>query len=183
MIRAMISNPRFSALMKFRKANGLHWGSTIETPYRADLHYICPSIAETDFPMDCPPNLFRCGPIILDPPPVAVADPELFQWLNQAPTVYISLGTHFQYSESDVTGILGGLLSALSPEVQVLWKLSNYEEHSSTLEDIFAHHGKEKRANYRILSWIGPEPSVVLQHPNVKCFVNHGGANSFFEGC
>lgn len=150
-------------------------------PPSKDLEYICPSIEETDLPLICPANVHRCGPIVLQSASVDSADPELNRWLNNGDTVFVCLGSHFEYTESDVQGILGGLLKGLTPSVQVLWKLSGAGTWQTLLQQRLS--GVPQRERFRIVDWIGPDPSAVLQHPNVKCSVHHGGANSFFEAC
>lgn len=170
--------------IRFRKENGLEglpqWMSA------QSFQYICPSIPETDFPLVVPDGMKLCGPIVLDALKVQDVDPELFQWLNQASTVYIALGTHTISTEVHIRGILGGLLKGLSSDTQVLWKLHRSPKWEDLVAEILAQHGESrmlKDRRLRILSWVVPDPLSILQHPNVKCFVHYGGANSFFEAC
>jgi hypothetical protein len=205
MIRVFLGDPEMVSHSNFRKANGFTWPSSVEEMYRKEILYLCPSIAETDFPLVCPSNVVRCGPIVLDDSPpsvIADRDRELFEWLNGTPTVFVNLGLHDTMTErdvrlvfisthsltthgSDLSGLLGGLLDGISQDTRVLWKLPKADHWASVLDAIFASHseGASRRANFRIVSWVSIAPSVLLQHPSIKCAAHHGGANSFFEAC
>lgn len=43
-----------------------------------------------------PTNVTRAGPILIDNAPVSEQDPELAQWLKQAPTILFSPGSYFR---------------------------------------------------------------------------------------
>ncbi|KAJ7600414.1 hypothetical protein C8J56DRAFT_1156806 [Mycena floridula] len=180
MFKLMVDTTECQELIMFRKKHNLD-NHAIVSGYNEEDDYINPSLDCTDFPLTCPANFHRCGPLVLDTIPVGEADPELAQWLSKAPTIFICLGSHHQYTETDVRGILGGLLTDLPAQTQVLWKLRGSFE--SLIEEMFLKHGTKSGDRFRILDWIGPDPASVLQHPNVLCSVHHGGANSFFEAC
>ncbi|KAJ7585021.1 hypothetical protein C8J56DRAFT_140957 [Mycena floridula] len=180
MSKLMCNTTEFQEATIFRKKHNLE-NLEIVSAFDKEIDYLNSSLDCTDFPLACPPNFHRCGPLVLDTIPIEEADPELSQWLSKAPTIFICLGSNHQYTETDVRGVLGGLLTDLPAQTQVLWKLrGNFE---TLIEEMFQNHGTEAGDRFRILSWIGPDPASVLQHPNVLCSVHHGGANSFFEAC
>lgn len=183
-----LTDPEAAKYNAFRRLNGFTWPSQWQETCRAEVTYICPSVEETDLPLVCPENLKRVGPIILDDSPVNAmkeVDGELFEWLNQAPTIYVNLGTHFEYKEQDIRGLVCGLLGGTSPETQILWKLPDHQHWTSLLNELFAQYpdGVSRRHSFRISHWIAASPSLLCRHPNVLCSVHHGGANSFFEAC
>ena len=147
-------------IFKFRNDYGLEGKPPWMTPKK--FEYICPSIVETDLPCVIPPSVKLCGPIVLDSLDVEDADPALFAWLNQAPTIYVSFGTHSLASEEFIRGILGGLLIGLPSDVQVLWKLKQESRNSETVvEDLLSEHGELKMlktGRLRIVDWIVPDP-------------------------
>ncbi|KAJ7600412.1 hypothetical protein C8J56DRAFT_910200 [Mycena floridula] len=180
-ISLLFSTTEAKEMSMMRKKHNLSEYPDIVSGYTKEVDYLNPSLDCTDFPFICPANVYRCGPLVLDTIPIVEADPELAQWLSKAPTIFICLGSHHQYTETDVRGILGGLLTDLPAQTQVLWKLRGSFE--SLIEEMFLKHGTKPGDRFRILDWIGPDPASVLQHPNVLCSVHHGGANSFFEAC
>jgi hypothetical protein len=154
--------------------------------------------AEIDFPLVVPQHLTPCGPLIRPVPPVSEADPELDAWLKRGPTVFISLGTLMVMTEEEATefaralqhvlevaeGRKGGEIGQVPGKLQVLWKLKK----STTSADYGISSGTKiygilekwlKTDQVRIVDWVRPEPSAVLQAGTVVCSVNHGGANSF----
>ncbi|KAL0952107.1 hypothetical protein HGRIS_008738 [Hohenbuehelia grisea] len=176
MIIIFMSNPGMRALPEFRAKSGLKG----RHPMRFDpnIDTICPAIEETDYPLVCPPNLHRFGPITLNAAPLYQSDPELKTWLDRRKTVVIGLGTHTIYSKDMINAFLHGLLDYLPAEMQVLWKVGKRDWSD---EEIGAVGLDSER--FRIVRWIISEPIAVMEHPNVVAYVHHGGANSFFECC
>ncbi|KAJ7600417.1 hypothetical protein C8J56DRAFT_8619 [Mycena floridula] len=181
LIKLVLNSTEFQEMTMFRKKHNLPGYPEIASHYNKEDDYLNPSLDCTDFPLICPANFHRCGPLVLDTIPIVEADPELAHWLSKAPTIFICLGSNHRYTENDVRGILGGLLTDLPIHTQVLWKLPGGFE--ILIEGMFQNHGTEARNRFRILDWIRPDPASVLQHPNILCSVHHGGANSFFEAC
>lgn len=146
---------------------------------------------EIDFPLAAVPrHLTPCGPVIRPVPAVREVDAPLEAWLKRGPTVFISLGTHREMGEEEAVemavavmelleaakGVMGGL--------QVLWKLkkdkSGYGVGVGT--KVYGVVGEQLEADrVRIVKWVKPQPSAVLQVGTVVCSVNHGGANSFHD--
>jgi hypothetical protein len=158
---------------------------------------------EIEFPLSViPKHLTACGPIIRPVPPVAEVDPELDAWLKRGPTVFISLGTHRYMDEDEALEMAAtlrqvidaaekrkeGSIGGVPGKLQVLWKLKRAKPtYSPTYEA--GPGSKVYRAlqdlleadRIRILDWVKPEPSAVLQTGTVVCSINHGGANSFHD--
>ncbi|KAH6838613.1 hypothetical protein B0I37DRAFT_387381 [Chaetomium sp. MPI-CAGE-AT-0009] len=156
---------------------------------------------EIEFPLVVPKHLTSCGPVIRPVPTVADLDPELDAWLRRGPTVFISLGTHRNMEEDEALGmasVLAQLLDAAEKhkgdvggvpgKVQVLWKLkrtkfgegATYEVGPGT--KVYSALQAEIEADrVRIVDWVKPQPSAVLQVKTVVCSINHGGANSFHD--
>ena len=151
---------------------------------------------EVEYPLKkMPSHIIPCGPMISPSPPVGEADPELTEWLDRAPTVYINMGTHFQTSLPGIKAIMGGLRIVIDniaaqrdrggpiTRLQVLWKLRGLDFTPEQQAEVNALLGDElAKDTVRVVEWLKPAPLSVLNHPNVVCFVNHGGANSFLEG-
>jgi len=154
---------------------------------------------EIDFPLVVPRHLTPCGPVLRPVPPVAAVDPELDAWLRRGPTVFISLGTLKPMAEDEALemaravkqlleeagGRGGDDIEGVPGRLQVLWKLkkdknSTYETGPGTR--IYSLLGNAVECDrVRIVDWVKPQPSGLLQMGTVVCSVNHGGANSFHD--
>jgi hypothetical protein len=69
-------------------------------------------------------------------------------------------------------------------DIQVLWK-SRPQRGQERRDDEFLDEilgGVVKEGRVRIREWLEADPVAILQSGCVVAFVNHGGANSFFEG-
>ncbi|KAL2177464.1 glycosyltransferase family 1 protein [Thermothelomyces heterothallicus CBS 202.75] len=73
-------------------------------------------------------------------------------------------------------------------KLQVLWKLKRYKPGQDAMYEVgpgTSVHGILRREieadRVRIVDWVKPQPSAVLQAGTVVCSVNHGGANSFHD--
>lgn len=151
------------------------------TPARA-IHVICPGVRETEFPLVLPENIGLYGPIVLDTAPVGLSDPGLYQWLNRGETVLMCMGTHFQYTESQVKAVIEGFLSAMphGSNTQFLWKLSDRSKFEGLIDEALRDQRVKDRV--KIVDWLDADPASIMRHPNVVVWIHHGGANSYFEG-
>jgi len=152
------------------------------------------NLRELDYPLKTiPSHIVPCGPMVLPAPPVAETDPELAQWLDRGPTLYINLGTLVKTSLEGAETTSAAIRHALDavaqdPEeslkrLQVLWKLEGLDFDPKDTSVFQASLGDElANGTVRLVDWLKPQPSAVLAHPNIVAFVNHGGANSFLEG-
>ncbi|KAK3302746.1 glycosyltransferase family 1 protein [Chaetomium strumarium] len=89
----------------------------------------------------------------------------------------------------------GGGVGGISGRLQVLWKLKKVktdQDYGTLKQYVGKDFGTEKGGRIhgilgdaldsdrvRIVDWVKPQPSAVLQTGQVVCSVNHGGANSF----
>lgn len=179
------SHPKVQALNEARYARGIKGALGSFTPWAKDVPQITPSLPAIDLPMKIPPNVFDCGPILIAAPSIESSDPELLRWLQNRPTVLVSLGTHFEaYAETVKEQALGlRILLEARPDIQVLWKLkpeatSEKSGHES-LNAILGQGIKDGRV--RIKNWLKADPIAILRSGHVVCSVHHGGANSYFE--
>ncbi|EAQ91697.1 hypothetical protein CHGG_03632 [Chaetomium globosum CBS 148.51] len=157
---------------------------------------------EIEFPLAVvPKHLTPCGPVIRPVPPVTEVDGELDAWLRRGPTVFVCLGTHRNMEEweaLEMAEVILRLLEAAEGEkgdvggvrgkVQVLWKLKRtvlggaapYETGPGT--KVYEALKNEIEADrVRIVDWVKPQPSAILQVKSVVLSINHGGANSFHD--
>ncbi len=91
------------------------------------------------------------------------------QFLDQGPTVFVSFGSLCQIHKlpKEKLDVLLNVFEKLKP-LNVLWKF----EKPDTLKNIMP-------SNVMAVKWV-PQLDV-LNHPNVKVFVTHGGVSSFQE--
>jgi hypothetical protein len=68
-------------------------------------------------------------------------------------------------------------------EIQVLWK-SRPQRGQEGRDDVLLDEilGVVKEERVRIRGWLEADPVAILQSGHVVAFVNHEGANLFFEG-
>lgn len=99
-----------------------------------------------------------------------------YSWIDNAatsgkPIVFVALGTLYQLDKPRVDAMYRALSNL---PIKVLWKLSQKEQEHLPQEAF-------ENDDLHIESWI-PSLPLVLAHPKVKLFVNHGGGNSLHEG-
>ncbi|KAK6850362.1 hypothetical protein PG995_014195 [Apiospora arundinis] len=131
------------------------------------------------------PNVHDCGPILVAAPPIESSDPDMLRWLQNGPTVLVSLGTHFEaYAETVREQALGlRILLEARPDIQVLWKLkAEATSEKSGQENLEQLLGREiETGRVRVESWLNSDPVSILRSGHIVCSVHHGGANSYFE--
>ena len=171
---------RLNSHQAFRKQVGLKGGLPLGTMASYDTDILCGSVPETDYPCVLPSQLHCFGPITLDAIPLAQSDPDLDKWLDRGKTVVVSLGTHAIYTAEMVNAFLQAFLTSLPKDVQILWKLKGKHEWDALLESKL---DVKDRSRFNIVDWIVADPNAIMSHPNILCYVHHGGANSFFECC
>ncbi|KKY18918.1 putative udp-glucoronosyl and udp-glucosyl transferase family protein [Phaeomoniella chlamydospora] len=160
-------------------------------PGGADLFNVCPENVtwlaafseESQIPFHKPNNVKFCGPIYMSLEPVKKQDPELSDWLEQAPTILIVLGSHTKYTESQALEIIGAIKMVLeaNDQVQVLWKYIPVieEDHSALIDQEILSLRSTGRV--RVEGWLQVDPAALLESGSIVLYVNHGGANSFIE--
>ena len=84
---------------------------------------ISPGIIDLDFLFTKPSNARLYELVVPDSVPGQDLDLLPSGWLGATPTVLMSMGTHFTYTNAKVKVVLWGFLAALDPKMRVLWKL------------------------------------------------------------
>ncbi|WVQ81036.1 hypothetical protein IAT38_003143 [Cryptococcus sp. DSM 104549] len=174
----LTSTPEYKALVKARHAAGYPGPMpTFDMDPKRDYTVLCMSTVGADIPAFLPESVVCCGPILQRSTPAEVADPALFDWLKQRPTVLIVLGSFFLYRESYAREMLAAarVLLEKRKDIQVLWKLQKYGDYDLEGTEVDGRRLK-------VVKWLEADPFALLQTGNVVCFVNHGGSNSYHEG-
>lgn len=180
LIIVFLFSSRLRIMARSKKAAGLG-GHLVMTPWRADEEYICPSLPELESPsMFVPGNVTPCGPIVVSVRPVGGSDPGLARWLQKQRTILVNLGSHVVLESSDALELAIAIKSVIDRHhnVQVLWK-SNSAATGDVKALLRSDLGDIGRV--RIESWLGPDPTSLMESGHVICSVHHGGANSFYE--
>jgi len=114
-----------------------------------------------------PPNIKMIGPSLLltETNQISV---DLQKWLSESkPVVYVAFGTTAIVTEREINLVVQGLKS---DKFRVLWSLKKI------YRDILP---PDMPDSFRLEEYV---PQIgILEHPNVKVFVSHGGYNSIHE--
>lgn len=169
-------------ILRFREEADIQHPFPLTQPYQKDYLHLTPAFPEMDFPLCIPDNVISCGPILRECPSLSKSDPSLNAWLNK-PTILISLGSHFQATESSAVEMTIGLWQVFEkyPAMQILWKLRYDWESSAKLRSLLGPLADAD--TLRVVEWLEPDIISVLNSGHIVAFVHHGGANSFFEAC
>jgi polyene glycosyltransferase len=134
----------------------------------------CYSVFGIEYPFPAAPkHLHMLGTMMPDLSIKRDDSNELLQWLDRHPSViYVGLGTLVRLSTAQLA-VLISAFERLGPNHSILWKLS--ESQQALLPR------KELPGNVRIERWL-PSQVDVIDHPNVRVFLTHGGGNGFHEG-
>lgn len=179
MLYSYLTAREISTLVKYRNSHGIFGRLPHETPLRTATEVISPDIVDLDFPFTKPSNMRLYGPIVLDSVPVRDLDPQLSDWLDAAPTVLMSMGTHFTYTKTQVRAVLRGFLTGLDSKTRVLWRLPQCSSFKGIIDELLPEI--EDKERFMIVDWIPVDPFSIMTHRNVAALVHHGGANSYFE--
>ena len=140
-----------------------------------DLIFLVQSVPESDLPLEVPPTLLGCGPILPPFLPLVKTHPDLATWLNTGPTIVINMGSHVTHATQQTAEIMAAVIACMqkNEKLQVLWKLQ-----SDNVPDVPA----DLHSRLRIMSWLPSTPAAVLTASTSICaYVYHGGSNSFHE--
>ncbi|PTU19711.1 hypothetical protein P175DRAFT_0525244 [Aspergillus ochraceoroseus IBT 24754] len=149
--------------------------------------HLSPALKELDWPFEIPTNVVPCGPILLPVAPVKTQDPEMFQWLQQAPTILVNLGTLYAPEPMVVRQMALGIKMFLESfpdrKIQVLWKLPKHpcDEGEIYNQSVVPLQNELDHGRVQIRSWFEVEPLAMLETGQIVCSVHHGGANSWYE--
>lgn len=148
-------------------------------PHYVKRQVISPDLIDLGLPSTKPSNVRLYGPIVLDNVLVRDLDLQLSSWLDAAPTVLMSMGTLFIYTEAQVRAVLRGFLTALDPKTRLLWELPQHSSFEDVTDELLP--GIEDKERFLIMDWVPVDPFSIMTHTNLVALVYNGGANSYFE--
>lgn len=181
---AIFSSPQISTQTSFLQAHGIPNPVNPFSIYSPNITWISASHPSADFALSTiPSNVFPVGPIYLSTPRPEVQDPDLAEWLTRKPTIYINLGTNFQYDELSAREMAKAIKTVFNSgaDVQVLWKFSKRDGHD--FDDSYLSDLQFERifGTLRLEGWIDVDPTSLLGSGQVVVSVHHGGANLYHE--
>jgi hypothetical protein len=179
-IRGVLSVPEVSAKKRYLLEKGIKRPIDFMGLYRPDVPWITQTLPGVHIPLvSMPRNVTLTGPINLAGlEEKTSAGQELLDWIKK-PTVLISLGSGFRYSEENARSMLDAVQNVLKEtDVQVLWKLDKLESFDGKFLETAM---RESSGRLRIERWLGVAPPTILQNGNIVAFVHHGGAGSFHD--
>ena len=174
-------------VLRWRKEAGIKGPFPWEDEWKIDRLTLTPSLPDLDWPLEVPDDVIGCGPILLPTDERALAESDIYQWMQRGPTVLINLGSLYIINaagaENIALAIDAFLNTASIKNVQVLWKLGSYRSHDeqilSTGHEILGELISECRV--KVVRWLDVDPAALLSTGHIACSVHHGGANSWFE--
>ncbi|KAH7177024.1 hypothetical protein EDB81DRAFT_836846 [Dactylonectria macrodidyma] len=162
-------------------------GKGIEKPldfmgmYRPDVPWITQTLPGAHFPLDnIPSNVICTGPINLaDVGGERDEGSEIIDWIQRAPTMMISLGSHYKYTDQQAAVMLEAIQLVLrQTDIQVLWKVVLPD----AVDDSFLQNIDESISDrFRSEKWLDVEPPSLLRLDTMVASVHHGGAGCFHD--
>lgn len=145
----------------------------------SDITYISQTLPGASIPLErLPKNVVPAGVILLESGAAAEQDPELLEWLKQAPTVVVNLGSLFKYSEDRATMMAEAIHAILSlNDVQVLWKMAGAPEIGS--DYLLPLTGDIGKGRVRVMEWLPIDTLTMLSSKSIVLSVHHGGSSSY----
>ncbi|TRM69953.1 glycosyltransferase family 1 protein [Schizophyllum amplum] len=176
----LLTDGHIRALDAARRARGCTWPHPVltSTTVSPDTPCLAAGIPEVDLPFTAPEGLRQFGPICLPSESLADGDPELKAWLDRKETIIMVMGSHKEYDDVSAREVLHGLLAG-SGGRQILWKVPTVDKLRGLFNKILTT--EHDRDRVRIVRWFDVEPSAIVEHENVICYIHHGGANSYLE--
>ncbi|KAH8658089.1 UDP-glucoronosyl and UDP-glucosyl transferase family protein [Xylariales sp. PMI_506] len=174
----ILTHPHTRETIKVLKERGIS-ANGLSIP-RPDVPFITQTLPEASVPVFIPEAVTCAGAILLETAPAVEQDAELVEWVGNAHTVVINLGSLFKYSEERAFTMAQAVQSLLeNTQVQVLWKVAKEYDFA----DDFTRHLSSYIAQdrLRIMSWFTVDTLSLLQLENVVASVHHGGSSSFNE--
>uniref|UniRef100_A0A8H7N409 UDP-glycosyltransferases domain-containing protein n=1 Tax=Bionectria ochroleuca TaxID=29856 RepID=A0A8H7N409_BIOOC len=180
-IYSAMMTPDLSAKKTELKKHGLRDPINFLALHRPDVPWITMTTKGASIPVDyVPPNVFCAGPMYLSVATAAEQDAELADWLKNAPTVLLNLGSTVQYTSERAAVMVTAIENVLSnTSVQILWKFAKVGEYSDeVLEPLqqFVAGGR-----LRIDKWLTVDPTSLLETGDIVASVHHGGSNCYHE--
>ncbi|KAK8135475.1 hypothetical protein PG984_003415 [Apiospora sp. TS-2023a] len=170
--------PRWTSSATLLKGRGIHTPTQVRD---GRALYIAPHIPGGTLPLDAiPKDTMGTNSIVLRSAPAAQQDAELANWLENAPTLLINLGSVYVYSEESASIMAQAIQAVLAQtEVQVLWKLAPDSEFGDEFKAPLKGYIAGDRI--RISSWLPIDAMAMMETGHIIASVHHGGANSYHE--
>ncbi|KAI0546300.1 hypothetical protein F4679DRAFT_557975 [Xylaria curta] len=185
---AMLHVSRFTETRKYIASKGLADSVNWYNIRNDDTPYFTQALPGASIPVDVlPQNVTLTGPILLSISPAEEQATALTEWLARAPTVLVSLGSMFVWTESHATIMAQAIADTLAwrSDLQVLWKFMKlpYDAEGTTYGDEFMTPLRPYLENGRlkIESWLEVQPVSLLETGHIVASVHHGGAGCYSE--
>lgn len=180
-IYSVMVAPEVAEKRVFLKSKGLKDPMNFMELQRPDVPWISQALTEASLPLDfVPSNAMTTGPIVISVGSVEEQDPAMMRWLEQRPTVLISLGSSVEYTEEMSRIMVGAIKKVLDQtNVQFLWKRKPYTKYSDDFKAPVLDYIDQGRV--RIETWLSVDPPSLLESGHITAFVHHGGANCYHE--
>jgi hypothetical protein len=182
LIATILWMPAIAEKRAFLKSKGLNDPINFFQIYRPDAPWLSQTMIGAALPVDVVPQNVTCtGPMTLSLATVAEQDKGLAEWITKSPTVLVSLGSAYQYTESHAMTMAQALAKVLGDtKVQVLWKFNKKsgdygDEFMSALQP-FVESGRA-----RVERWLQADPPSLLDSGHIVASVHHGGSGCYHE--
>lgn len=173
----LLARPHTADTQKYLKLRDIDSGMAFD-PF-SDTTFISQTLAGANIPLEVfPQHVVQAGVILLDSGSAQEQDSVLSDWLKQAPTVVINLGSLFKYSDDRAKTMAEAIHIILDKfDVQVLWKMAGApgigDEYLLPLEN----HLRSDRV--RIMEWLSIDTLPLLASGCIVLSVHHGGSSSY----
>ncbi|KAI0814648.1 hypothetical protein GGR55DRAFT_632668 [Xylaria sp. FL0064] len=185
---AMLRMSHYTDVQKYLESKGLTHPVSWFNSRNTDAPWFSQALPGASTPLDViPQNVTLTGPIILSLAPAEEEAPALTEWLARAPTMLISLGSLFIWTEAHAIAMAQAIAHVLNwrSDLQILWKFRKapYDASGATYGDDFLTPLRPFLENGRlkIESWLDVQPVSLLETGHIVASVHHGGAGCYSE--
>ncbi|KAH8162100.1 hypothetical protein CIB48_g6159 [Xylaria polymorpha] len=185
---AMLRMSRFTDVKKYIASKGLTDSVNWFNIRNEDVPFFTQALSGASIPVEVlPQNVTLTGPIMLSVSPAEEQAPALTEWLARAPTVLISLGSLFVWTENHATIMAQAIADTLAwrSDLQILWKFMKapYDAEGATYGDEFMAPLLPylESGRLKIESWLEVQPVSLLETGHIVASVHHGGAGCYSE--
>ncbi|KAI8951441.1 hypothetical protein F4801DRAFT_589656 [Xylaria longipes] len=185
---AMLRMSGFTDVKKYIASKGLIDSVNWFNIRNDDVPFFSQALPGASIPVEViPQNVTLTGPIILSVSRAEEEAPALAEWLARAPTMLISFGSLFLWTEYHATIMAQAIADTLAwrPDLQVLWKFMKvpYDAEGRTYGDEFMAplHPYLENGRLKMESWLEVQPVSLLETGHIVASVHHGGAGCYSE--
>ncbi|RWA05990.1 hypothetical protein EKO27_g9115 [Xylaria grammica] len=185
---AMLRMAHYTTVQKYLYSKGLAHPVNFFNLRNAKVPWFTQALPGASTPVDViPQNVTLTGPMILSLRPAEEQAPALTEWLARAPTVLISLGSLFMWTEAHATAMAQAIADTLAAKSdhQILWKFikAPYDAEGTTYGDEFMTPLRPflKDRRLKIETWLDVQPVSLLETGHIVASVHHGGAGCYSE--